>query len=56
MEEHRQLEIAEAGLVGIRPQKFVRRSEDALQHEAILNQPALQILTLERIVVISYGA
>jgi hypothetical protein len=56
VEENRQLEITEAGLIGIRPEELVGRSKNPLQHEAILNQPALQILIFEGVVVIGYRA
>jgi hypothetical protein len=56
VEENRQLKITQAGLIGIGPEKFVGRAENALQHEAILNQPALQVLIFERIVVVGHRA
>ena len=36
--------VAQAGLVGVGPQKLVGRPEGAAQHEVIVHQPALQHL------------
>jgi hypothetical protein len=52
----RKLKITEAGLIGIGPEEFVWRSESALHEESILDEPALQILILERIIVESHHA
>src|SRR5262249_32294118 len=54
--EDRQLKIAEARLIWIRPHELVRRAEGALQHEAILYQPALKILVRERVVIVRHHA
>src|SRR5579883_1153578 len=53
MVQDRQLEIAQTRLVWIGPQEFVGGAERALQHKAVLDQPALQKLILERVVVVS---
>src|SRR6202167_2406686 len=48
----RRLEIAEAGLVGSRPQEFIPRAESAAQQEVVVHEPALQDLAAGPVAIV----